>query len=102
MCFCCTHAARSRLSVGLLTQSEQVSVAAYAALRPDLPLPRPHPQPLTQPQPQPAGRLMLLNLSGRAATTLRLLTLRAQRPLHLTAGRYTNVTLELFLDVSDT
>lgn len=63
-------------------QSEEVSVSAYAAFRPDYPV----------------GPLS--GLTGPAGATLNLVTIRAQRPLHLTAGRFVNITLSLYLEVS--
>lgn len=57
-------------------------MAAYAACRPDFPV----------------GPLS--GLSGPAGATLNLVTIRAQRPLHLTAGRFVNITLSLYLEVS--
>ncbi|XP_052129369.1 uncharacterized protein LOC113207416 [Frankliniella occidentalis] len=72
----------------LAEASEEVSVAAYAALRP----------------PAVDGAALGLDSPvcslGRAGgATLRLITLRAQRPLHLTAGRITNLTLVLYLEI---
>lgn len=61
-------------------------MAAYAALRPDLAL-----------SALPAAPLS--GLSARAAVTLNFLTLRAQRPLYLTAGNLFNLTLVLYLSV---
>ncbi|KAJ1529712.1 hypothetical protein ONE63_006466 [Megalurothrips usitatus] len=66
----------------LRPQSEEVSVAAYSALRPDAPA------------------ATLSGVTSRAAATLNLVTLRAQRPLHLSAGHFVNLTLVLYLDVS--
>lgn len=44
----------------------------------------------------------LVNLSKAAGITLRLIIMRAQNPLYLTAGNFANITLELYLTVRRT
>ena len=48
---------------------------------------------------QDPGDRPMVNLSKAAGVTLRLITLRAQKPLYLTAGNFANITLELYLTV---
>lgn len=72
-------------------QSEDVSVAALAALRP--------PESVVAPA-APAVPAVVTNLDWTARTTLQLITLRAQRPLYLTAGKFAYLTLVLYLQVS--
>lgn len=78
-----------------MPQSLSVSVAAYAAVRPaEMNDTCRGPEVFRH-----GGGPAVVNLSKAAGFTLRLLTMRAQKPLHLTAGNFANMTLELYLTV---
>ncbi|XP_034253036.1 uncharacterized protein LOC117652320 [Thrips palmi] len=82
---------------GMAAQSGRVGVAALAAMRPaemDDDVDDEHPA-ARRDRRDPA----MVNLSKAAGTTLRLIMMRAQHPLYLTAGNFANITLELYLTI---